>query len=857
MKLKYRKPFTLIVLLLVLAAFLVPLQGYSAEVSPLEIAEKSNKIDYNESNGLLYINDELVVFLGMDSTHEEVALLLERQDAQADDSMADIGVYRLMFQESMTYEELMTRAAKIEEESIVDSVHLSILMEMASTDTGAAVYPNDPWKRNFWQKKEAWDTNISDGKNWGMEAIDAPEAWQYLDQMSTVKVGIIDSRPDLSHPDLTFVNAQCLKIDENGNFTEVDPETVSADDHGTHVAGIMAAKWNNGEGVSGIMGGKGELYSYTIDMDEDLEDSILYSGYITGYSYLQAVKALLDQDVQVINISQGGEECAFAASHGNQAAIDYITRQAELAEEVLTRIIAQRQQANRPDFVICIAAGNLNDDSYIKDDNAILGYRKENNWETIQDFFGKELENEVYGGVYAKYSHFLNLIETPEIRDRIIVVGAVKIRTKASTETSTQYGYTDFSNIGSRVDLVAPGSRIFSCTVNGYGNKSGTSMAAPHVSGVAGLIFACNPSLSGPEVKEILLASTTGEYDHDGGTSGMVNAHLAVVSALKTLETDEEIPPEVTEEIPPETVPENAEQNDIHKLYVDFLRENCFVDYIVNDIIRDVCRSQHIDNYYIFRDLDYNGVDDLILWLGYTGADGEILTFTVDNGAVRYTGSAACDGTGTAVFCSDHDADFFLASYDGYETYAEDYRFVYGMLMRISTDAVIPHRWYALEQDGSLPIESEPDDPAPDTAADTDEIYTAFLEHKSYIMHVTNPLIFDSWMAGETRDQGWIEDINNDGTDELIIWIGCGDQNGEVLVFSAAENELVYLGSVQCYNGTGISISGSDTVSGFLIVSNDGMLESLTKCEILDGFLTAEENYMITESGWYALEPIG
>lgn len=78
------------------------------------------------------------------------------------------------------------------------------------------------------------------------------------------------------------------------------------------------------------------------------------------------------------------------------------------------------------------------------------------------------------------------------------------------------------------------------------------------------------------------------------------------------------------------------------------------------------------------------------------------------------------------------------------------------------------------------------------------------------------------------------------------------------MVFTVAENKLEFVGSVQCDNGTGIGIGicGSNTASGFLIVSNDGMLESLTECVILNNTLVATENYMITDSSWYALEPI-
>ena len=66
-----------------------------------------------------------------------------------------------------------------------------------------------------------------------------------------------------------------------------------------------------------------------------------------------------------------------------------------------------------------------------------------------------------------------------------------------------------YSNYGKlNVDLFAPGSDIFSTVPNnGYDFKSGSSMAAPVVSGVAALLFSYFPSLTATQVKDILLQS--------------------------------------------------------------------------------------------------------------------------------------------------------------------------------------------------------------------------------------------------------------------------------------------------------------------------------------------------------------
>lgn len=77
-----------------------------------------------------------------------------------------------------------------------------------------------------------------------------------------------------------------------------------------------------------------------------------------------------------------------------------------------------------------------------------------------------------------------------------------------------------FSNHGAVIDLMAPGVAITSTTNNGgTGSKSGTSMAAPHVAGVAALVLATHGALTPAEVRDHLRA--TGQCpDTLGTTSG-------------------------------------------------------------------------------------------------------------------------------------------------------------------------------------------------------------------------------------------------------------------------------------------------------------------------------------------------
>ncbi|CAJ1430131.1 unnamed protein product [Effrenium voratum] len=102
-----------------------------------------------------------------------------------------------------------------------------------------------------------------------------------------------------------------------------------------------------------------------------------------------------------------------------------------------------------------------------------------------------------------------------------------------SVASSTQKGDLSlFSCYGKKtVDVAAPGTDIYSTIPGGeYASLSGTSMATPHVTGVAALVWMHRPELAAVQVKDIILRSTVPEKALENAcvTGGRINARRAL-----------------------------------------------------------------------------------------------------------------------------------------------------------------------------------------------------------------------------------------------------------------------------------------------------------------------------------------
>lgn len=139
-------------------------------------------------------------------------------------------------------------------------------------------------------------------KQWGLDQVRAEQAWSTSRGAGAV-VAVVDTGVDLAHPDLqgqlvagaTFTG--CGKRTPpcgNGDFRGPDGKN-NGDEHGTHVAGIVAAATGNGVGVAGTAPGA-----------DVMPVKVLENGSGSYGDIANGVRWAADHGADVINLSLGG-----------------------------------------------------------------------------------------------------------------------------------------------------------------------------------------------------------------------------------------------------------------------------------------------------------------------------------------------------------------------------------------------------------------------------------------------------------------------------------------------------------------------------------------------------------------------
>jgi thermitase len=367
-------------------------------------------------SGAPYAAGELIVTYEEAASYAAVETLDEEAGAEVEEKLPEIDARLFEFPEvkedpsrSSRERDLERIKADLAQDPAVESVEYNHLLELAYA-------PDDP---RF-------------GGQWGLKVPGFDSAWDHA-RGAGVDVAVVDTGAAVRHPDLR------RKVTRRWDFVNRDRTVRDLSGHGTHVAGIVAARTGNGEGVAGGC------------PSCDLFVAKVFDGKNTGTvaRYAKGIVWGAKKGAEVINLSLVHPE----PSTVERDAIDY---------------------ARSRGAVVVAAAGN--------GDTSAPSY--------------------------------------PAAYDREVVAVAA---------TNKLDGRAPFSNHGKWVDVAAPGVEILSTGPGGYATKSGTSMAAPHVSALAALLASQG---KGRANVEDLIARTAVDLGPNGPDpyygSGRINAGQAV-----------------------------------------------------------------------------------------------------------------------------------------------------------------------------------------------------------------------------------------------------------------------------------------------------------------------------------------
>jgi serine protease len=343
--------------------------------------------------------------------------------------------------------ELDAEIANEEADEIVEHLVAEGLVAEAEVDRRVtlASAPNDPHYRAQWNLHNRYGGSLAYG-------IDVEPAWDLTTGSDGVVVAVLDSGV-IEHPDIAdrlvagydFVDGDADATDP-GDWCEQTGSSSSW--HGTHVAGIIGASTDNGVGVAGVdQQARIQPVRVVGSCGGSQTDILRGIRWAAGVKTPTAPTNATPADV--INLSLGARD---RCSNSMQSAID---------------------DAVEAGALVVAAAGNRDEDA--------------------RDF-------------------------SPANCDGVVTVAA-----------TTRVGDRAFySNYGEVVDLAAPGgdvsygnpdAAVLSLSNRGttapdpdgmtYAYQQGTSMAAPHVAGIASLIRSVDPDLSPDELRKVLRKTAT------------------------------------------------------------------------------------------------------------------------------------------------------------------------------------------------------------------------------------------------------------------------------------------------------------------------------------------------------------
>ena len=416
---------------------------------PQEAAAVESQASTVAGKAIVELSEELASIVEADL---EKGMTVDTRSASMNNAFATIGAksVRRLYPDAGEWEERHREAGLhrwyvIEYDTEVPATRACTRLEDIEGVVSVEAYPvfkqtgffNDPYLDKQWH----YYNDGSKGSNYKAGAdINVLPVWQnYTAGSSKVIVSVVDGGVDLSHEDLSAV---CLPGGKDGSKNFVTGSyTIKAHDHGTHVAGTIGAINNNGKGLCGIAGGsdgKGGVRIMSCQVFQTRSDGKDDSGDFWNAMVWGADHGAVISQNSWGNVYDSAESAAGGSVGSMKSAIDYFIKNAGCDKNG-----NQRSDSPMKGGVVIFAAGN-------------------DNWPD---------------GWPAEYS---------AVEPRCISVGAIGPNGQKAS----------YSNYGDWVTIAAPGGDYGAGDViystlpgNEYGKMQGTSMACPHVSGVAALVL--------------------------------------------------------------------------------------------------------------------------------------------------------------------------------------------------------------------------------------------------------------------------------------------------------------------------------------------------------------------------------
>lgn len=301
---------------------------------------------------------------------------------------------------------------------------------------------------------------------WDMTQIDVPQAHEVTIGSPDVVVGVLDSGISSSHPDL----ADQIAKDKSASCLTGAPDTSEAawnpttSDHGTHVAGTIAAAIN-GVGVAGVAPGVKVAAVKVVNND----------GYIYPEAAICGFMWAAEQGMQITNNSYYIDPWQFNCRNDERQRPVWqaVQRGIRYSQSRGVLHISSAGNSNVDLQHKFIDSGSPNDGSYPVEDRTITGA----------------------------------CVVLPGQAPGVVTVSATGPTRQKSYYSSYGQGVVDVAAPGgdsrfrSQGAVSNPADAVLSTTynpvtgTNGWGYKQGTSMASPHAAGVAALALSVNPTL--------------------------------------------------------------------------------------------------------------------------------------------------------------------------------------------------------------------------------------------------------------------------------------------------------------------------------------------------------------------------